>query len=151
MREMKEEQRKRQNRGVSIMELLVVLAIIGILVAMGIVEFGRMDDKAVRNGTLVSAKAIGDALRMYQVDKKGYTCTIDKLAPYVNLTSLKASFTSVSVESDDCTFAAYTYIRISGTVKGIQPGYIVNYFVDPVKDSECSKDGSTPYPCKDKY
>ena len=140
-------------KGVTLLEMVVVIGIIMILVALGTVEWSSMDDKAVRNGSLVSAKAIGDALRMYQVDKgnQGYTCTIDKLAPYVNLTSVKSSFTSVAVESDDCTFASFAYLRITGTVKGIQPGYIVNYYVEPVKDPECSSNGATPYPCKNKY
>lgn len=143
----------KRNRGVTLIEMAVVVGIIMILVGLGAVEWSSIDDKAVRNGSLVSAKAIGDAMRMYQVDNRnqGYTCTIDRLASYVNLTSVKSSFTSVSVESDDCTFAAFTYLRVTGTVKGIQPSYIVNYYVEPVKDPECSSNGATPYPCKNKY
>lgn len=143
--------KRNRQKGVTLVEMAAVIGIILILVTLGTVEWNSMDDKAVRNSTLIAEKAIGDALRMYQVDQKNYTCNIDKLNAYVNLTSLKKSFTSVGIESDDCTFATFTYLRISGMVKGIQPAYIVNFYLEPVKDPECSSGGVSPYPCKNKF
>lgn len=146
------EKRKKQ-KGVTLLEMAAIIGIVLILAMMGVAEWNSMDDKAVRNASLVSAKAIGDGLRMYQIDRnnQGYTCSIDKLVDYVNLTALKNSFTSVQIDANaaDCNNAGY--VRISGTVKGIQPDYIVYYYVDPAQDSQCSRDRTTLYLCKDKF
>ena len=146
-------QKQKKNNGVSILELLTVLAIIVTLVGVTLVEFGRMDDKAQRNSSLVTLKGVAMALKMYKMDNGRYTCTYTDLYPYANMTSLRKSFIlTPTVDTDDCTdFNPFTYLYISGTVKGIQPSYIVNYYLEPVKDPECSNGGVTPYPCKDKW
>lgn len=156
-----------RQRGVTLIEMATVVTIVLILGAMIIVEYNNMDDKARRNPALVSAKAIADGLRMYQADRgnQGYTCVMDRLALYVNLTSLKSSFTSVEIKTDDCTdFDPLNYLYITGTVKGIQPSYIVNYYIEkpaitgpPPEGSTCddsiccSNGGVSPYPCKSKF
>lgn len=140
-------------RGVSLMELLTVLSIIVILVAMGLVEFGRMDNRAVRNGAIVSSKGLAMAMKMYKQEKGAYTCALDDLMPYINLTNLRNSFLTVAVETDDCaTFNPFTYLRLSAFVKGIDPSYIVKYHVYPNKEPDCSADNAaTEYPCTEKW
>ncbi len=146
------EKRKKQ-KGVTLLEMATIIGIVLILVMLGTVEWNSIDDKAVRNASLVSAKAIGDGLRMYQIDRnhQGYTCSIDKLNDYVNLTALKKSFTSVQIDTDTGNCSSFAYVRVSGTVKGIQPDYIVYYYVDPAQDSKCSRDRTTLYLCKDQF
>lgn len=143
----------RKNNGVSIMELLTVLAIIVTLVGVTLVEFGRMDDKAVRAGSLISLKGVAMALKMYKMDKRAYTCSYTDLYPYANMTSLKRSFIlTPTIATDDCTFQAYTYLRLTALVNGITPAYTVRYNLVPAGEPECSTDnGTTYYSCGQKW
>ncbi len=142
-------QKQETKKGVTLIELLTVLAIIVTLIAISLVEYQHMDDKAQRNGSLVSAKGIGDAMRMYKQDKRTYTTSLDDLGPYINLTALRNSFLTVSVDAG----ASYNYVSISAVVKGIAPNYYVLYHVTPSKDPECSATGVTlsPYPCSQQW
>ena len=81
----------RRCKGVTLIELGIVVAIIAILVAIGIVEYAKFDKLTKRNAALVATKGIADALRMYRADKKRYTTNINDLMPYINLTGLRNS------------------------------------------------------------
>lgn len=144
---------RQSEQGVSLMELLTVLAIIVTLVAMGIAEFGRMDNRAVRNGAIVSSKGLAMAMKMYKQEKGTYTCALDDLMPYINLTNLRNSFLTVAVETDTCaSFTSLTYLRLSAFVKGVEPPYIVKYHVYPNQEPDCSADNwATNYPCTEKW
>ncbi len=154
-REMKKQIRNGA-RGVSLMELLTVLAIIVTLVAMGITEFGRMDNRAVRNGAIVASKGLAMAVKMYKQEKGVYTCTFDDVMPYINVTPLMKSFDYMGITTNNCTtFSPFTYLRLTGMIKGITPAYHVRYTVYDTSASlsnpECSADGTTYYPCADKW
>lgn len=138
-----------RQKGVTLIEMAVVIGIIFLLASLMIVEYGNMDDKARRNSSLVSAKALGDAMRMFKQDKRTYTTSLDDLSPYINLTTLKNSFLTVLVDAG----ASYSYVNISALVKGIVPNYYVLYHVTPSKDPECSATGVTlsPYPCSQQW
>lgn len=138
-------------KGVTLVEMAVVISIVFLLAAVSIVEYNNMDDKARRNSSLVSAKAIGDALRMYKQERRTYTCSLNDLMPYTNLTTLRNSFLTVLIATDDCSFASYSYIRISAQLKNVVPTYMVNYHVVPVKDPECSATGGALYTCSQKW
>lgn len=144
-----------RKRGVTLIEMATVVAIVLILGVLMIVEFNSMDDKARRSTSLVNAKAVGDALRMYKQEKRKYTCALNDIMPYTNLTTLRSSFLTVMLQTDptdNCVFGInFTYIRLTAFVKGIVPNYIVNYQIWPAKDPECSVDGASVYFCKDKW
>lgn len=145
-------QKQKNRSGVSILELLTVLAIIVTLIGVTLVEFSRVDDKAVRSASLVTLKGFAQALKMYKTDKGSYSCSLNDLLPYANITAMKNSFGAPPlVATDDCTFKAFTYLRLSAIIKGITPTYTVRYNLVPQQDPECSTDGSTFYPCSSKW
>ena len=121
----------RRCNGISIIELIVILSIIIILVAVGIVEYSRFDNRARREGSLVAAKAIGTALKLYYHDKiENYTSSIVDLLPYTDITKLYSSISPVAINTTGGR-------SIRGVVRGISPTYLVNYTVDCEGDAGC--------------
>ncbi|MDQ6978874.1 MAG: type II secretion system protein GspG, partial [Mariprofundaceae bacterium] len=63
---------KQQERGFSLLEIMVVLMIIGILAAMVAPTFIEQADEAKVESTRVQMKTIGSALKLYRLQNSKY-------------------------------------------------------------------------------
>ena len=63
---------KRTQAGVTLMELLIVVAIIGIIAAIALPNLMSAADKAKQRSTMAQMKSIGNALETYMVDVNFY-------------------------------------------------------------------------------
>lgn len=161
-------------KGVTLIELLVILSIIVIIVAIGAVEFMRMDDKAIRERALVAAKGLATGLKLYYQDnKENYPPTnlISSLAPYTNITHLRQYFEltplagSAGVSAAPLEGIQIYYFNNSGTYAGNEvciygavktlcgvgtdPRYFVMYCVEPNESNAWSKSADQPTCFKD--
>lgn len=173
--EMNKMQNAKLKKGVTLIELLVILSIIVIIVAIGVVEFMRMDDKAIRERALVAAKGLATGLKLYYQDnKENYppTNSIMALAPYTNITHLRQYFEpslaaigaggvsapplqgiQIYYFNNSGTYAG-NEVCIYGAVKtlcgvGIEPRYFVMYCVDNNESNDWSKSANQPTCFKD--
>lgn len=60
------------NKGFTLIEMLVVIAIIGILAAIAFPVFSRAKDSAYRGADMSNLNSIGTALQLYRNDQGGY-------------------------------------------------------------------------------
>ena len=68
--------------GFSLIELLVVLAVVMILAMLGVAQFITAYDRARQRGTLADMRTIAAANGTYAVDKGDYATSFDELTPY---------------------------------------------------------------------
>jgi general secretion pathway protein G len=71
---------QRNGRGFTLLEILVVVAIIGILASIALPRFMDSQDNALKTATLANIKSMETALQMYKVDNFNYPSTEQGLA-----------------------------------------------------------------------
>lgn len=125
-------------RGVTLIEMSVVLSIVLLLIIVGIVEYFSFGRKAIRADTLVAAKALATAMKMYKYNDP------DSLYPAV-VTPFLNTFTNVGVLEVTGLLRKYNFISIYrvpagsvcvvGRVKDITPIYWINYCAEAGTDN----------------
>jgi len=73
------ERRRHSAAGFTLIEVLLVVAILGILAAVVVGNFGNRADTARVNATRASIHAIGLQIRVYQMDTGRYPSSLDNL------------------------------------------------------------------------
>jgi type II secretory pathway pseudopilin PulG len=83
-----------KNKGVTLIELAIVVVIIMTLVLIGSVVWLSRDELASRNGALVSINGLVKAMKMYKADQGDYPPqgAISPLASYTDITRLLQTF-----------------------------------------------------------
>lgn len=131
-----------KNKGITLVEITVVLSIILILAIIGIPEYFNFRDKAVRQDALGAAKELANAMEMYKVEFAGYPpdgSVTMYLSPYVEVTRLMRPF-----DPNNTDLSPYQGVKIYeelsgevvvkaciyGAVRRITPEYYVTYCVD---------------------
>lgn len=96
---------RRGSKGFTLIELMIVIAIIGILAAIAIPNFMSARDKAKRSGAKQTLGALRLAMDMYLTDYDSYPTSlattqasaVQYLGPYTNITQLYATTLDGSV------------------------------------------------------
>lgn len=116
-------------RGVTLIELIVVLAIIMILTGIGIAEFYGQSERARREAALVAVEGMAKGLQMYYADhKENYplpgTTSVDILSPYVDIAKIKNSVLNPQLTQVGTAWG------VSAEVIKISPTYRVAFFLE---------------------
>ncbi len=72
----------RQEAGFSLIELLVVLAVVMIIGMIAVSQFLTAYDRSRQRGTLADLRTLASANGTYSVDHGDYSSTLDGVAPY---------------------------------------------------------------------
>lgn len=80
---------KRDQRGFTLMELMIVIVIIGVLAAIGVPAYKNYVTEAKKSACNANRNTIATALGMYYAEHGKYTDKFDDLAEYVtNIASI---------------------------------------------------------------
>lgn len=71
--------RKNNEKGFTLIELMIVVAIIGILGSIVMGKLGGSRDKAAGTATVAQAKAVAQVLQQYRADNNAYPTTLAQL------------------------------------------------------------------------
>ena len=112
--------RNRNSKGFTLIELMIVIAIIGILAAVAIPNFMSARDKARRTSAKQSLGAIRKAMEMYAADHDFYpsigitqTGAVSYIGKYTNITNLYAAFRNSALSAATITASAYTLTALA--------------------------------------
>ena len=75
---------KRDSRGFTLVELMVVLVIIGVLVAIAIPIFNNVQLGAAQRAHDANLRTIDGAIMMYYAEKSGYPTAFNDLSDYID-------------------------------------------------------------------
>ena len=73
--------KKRNSKGFTLVEIMIVVAIIGLLVAIALPNFLKARQKSVINSAKASMKQIEGAIENYKIDLRTNTCQMTDLVP----------------------------------------------------------------------
>lgn len=105
-------------RGFTLLELLIVIAIIGILISIGVVSYSSAQKKSRDSRRTADLKAVQNAWEQYYADNNGSypaTCTIS--TTYLPMGLPKDPKTSSAYVPPTCTTSSYCFcglIEVSG-------------------------------------
>jgi len=114
-----------EEKGFTLVELMVVVVIIGILAAVAIPKFSGIIDNSKQKADVATGKTIKDAIDRYYTDKGSYPTAMTNLTDngtYLNSTpkaaQMDAGSTGAGPEPDGALFTAvFTITWESGDVK----------------------------------
>lgn len=110
-----------KTRGFTIIELLICIAIIGILAAITIVAYNGIQDRARLEAARKGMQSFGQAVRIFQVDNGGYPTTqadFSAILKSANLyTSTRTPVTSFAICGDANGYAFVAWNPVIDTYK----------------------------------
>jgi len=107
---------KRDQRGFTLMELMIVIVIIGVLAAIGVPAYKNYVTEAKKSACSANRHTIATALGMYYAENGAYTTGIDNLDGYVtNVQKIKHCPAGEAGTGDDAT-AEYTIEKVEGNI-----------------------------------
>ncbi|MBL7069105.1 MAG: prepilin-type N-terminal cleavage/methylation domain-containing protein [Candidatus Omnitrophica bacterium] len=115
------------SKGFTLVEIMIVVAIIGLLAAIAIPNFVSARATAATNACLANLRQMDSAIQMFQIDTGGWptaTGWSTELATYlrnVPTTCPGSSSTSYSYNAASGTVPAYASCGTHGNVAGVTP------------------------------
>ncbi|NQT06527.1 MAG: prepilin-type N-terminal cleavage/methylation domain-containing protein [Candidatus Omnitrophica bacterium] len=97
--------KKRDRKGFTLVEIMIVVAIIGLLAAIAIPNFVTARATAASNACLANLRQIDSAIQMFQIDTGAWPTALANLSPYLR-----------NVPTVDGDSNAYTLVAASGSV-----------------------------------
>jgi len=119
-------------KAITLLELLLVVAIIGILVSLGSVNYGRMKERAVDKEAIANLKLIQAAEKTYRMEMGGYYA--GTLVADLN-TNLKLSLSETNWDFATDAAGGGTALRLGGT--NIRTWTMLISDNDPVCSGSC--------------
>ena len=118
--------RKKAAQGFTLIELMIVIAIIAILAAIAIPNFMQARDRARRTGCLQSLGTFRKVMEMYANDAEtgfypteaGTAATVWATTPSVTLNTALGPYTNVTNTLKDCKQAVFQITTASGSLQG---------------------------------
>lgn len=96
--------RKLQNKGFTIVELLIVIVIIGILATIGFVSFASAQNKAKKSKAQAITAQVKSKLGEYYTDNNSYPLTKGDLTTYLNANGGGATATEFNASGNPYTY-----------------------------------------------
>lgn len=88
------------NKGLTLIELIIVIAIIGILAVIGVTQFGGMSNSARISADIASAAEIASAAKMYEAENGKAATAISELTPYLDKTDIVSQYATAKGDSE---------------------------------------------------
>ena len=102
--------KKLDTKGFTLVEIMIVVAIIGLLAAIAIPNFVTARATAASNACLANLREIDSAIQMFQIDNAAWPAALGDLDPYLR-----------NVPTQDGDSNAYT---LNAAVAGVSPAYV---------------------------
>lgn len=96
--------RKLQNKGFTIVELLIVIVIIGILATIGFVSFASAQNKAKKSKAQATVAQVKSKLGEYYSDKNSYPETKADLTTWMNANGAASTATEFNATGNPYTY-----------------------------------------------
>jgi prepilin-type N-terminal cleavage/methylation domain-containing protein len=104
-------QKQRNKKGFTLIELVVVVAILGILAALAIPRFTGIRDTAAKNATLADGRTIYSAMEVYYAEKGSYPVDGGAEPTFADPANIEVNgkITAYEIDAEDATIYTMTY------------------------------------------
>jgi len=116
--------KKHNRKGFTLVEIMIVVAIIGLLAAIAIPNFVSARATAATNACLANLRQLDSAIQMYQIDNGSWPSQFSDLSDYlrnVPTTCPADSTVSYTLNAASGTTPAYASCGTHGNVMGVTP------------------------------
>ena len=131
----------RRMRGITLLELMIVVVIVGFLAAVAYPNYKQFSDRAKRNEAKAALLQIASQQERHYLDNNTYTCDMTDLG-FGAANGVKTDSQAYTVDVTACTAQTYTAQAVYG-LGGAEAGKCGTFFIDAVGNKTSLPAGST--------